>query len=353
MKLQLALSFDDVLLKPQYSTIKSRSRVNLTTKLSPNLTLKIPLIATKMDTVTGVKMAIAMSRLGGMAIIPRFDAPQIQANKIAKIAKAKAIAAAAVGAKSGYLKRAEILVKAGATVLNTDVAHGHMQTNLDAIKQLKNKFKNKITLIGGIAATAQAAADMYKNGADIVSCGVGGGSICTTRVQTGCGVPTMQTLLDIQKVALKHKKTYIPEAGIRNSGDIVKSLAAGAGAVMAGSIFAGTAETPGRVINIEGQKYKIYSGSTSLQQKQEQVKKYKNGKNDNYSLHIEGVKGLVKYKGPLKSQVDLLLAGIKSGFSYCGAKNIKQLHQKAQFIQITNAGITENNAHDVITHLNN
>jgi IMP dehydrogenase len=342
----MALSFDDVLLIPQHSNINSRSEVDLTTKISPSLTLKIPLISTNMTTVTGVQMAIKMSELGGMGILPRFEPTDSQAQKVAQIAAKNATAAASVGIKQG-LQRAQALVQAGATVLNIDVAHGHMQQNLDFTKKLKNHFGDKITLLAGIASTGDCALDLYKAGADCVLVGIGGGSICTTRIQTGCGLPTFESLTRINDVARKQNKTFIPCAGIRNSGDIVKSLAAGASAIAAGSLFAGADETPGQTVQVNGKTYKQYNGSTSLAEKTQHLEKVPEGKSTAYAAHIEGVAAMVEHKGPVSQVVEGLLAGIRSGLSYCGAKNIPQLWKKAQFTKITPGGINESKPHDV------
>ncbi len=345
-KFPLALSFDDVLLIPQRSKINSRSEVDLTTQIAPNLELKIPLVATNMDTVTGVEMAIKMSQLGGMGILPRFESIGSQAEKAEEIAKAGEVAAASIGIKED-LERAEALVKAGATVLNIDVAHGHMQQNLEFTRKVKAHFGNKITLISGIASTGECAEDLYKAGADSVFVGIGGGSICTTRIQTGCGLPTLDSLLRIKDVARKMRKTFIPCAGIKNSGDIVKSLAAGASAIAAGSLFAGTEETPGETVEVNGKLYKRYNGSTSLREKQKHLKNTSDKKSKTYVKHIEGVEGLVEYKGPVEETVSLLTAGIRSGFSYCGAKNLTELWKRAKFVRITQGGVRENGAHDV------
>ena len=263
----LVLSYDDVLLKPLYSEIESRSDVELATQIAPGLRLMIPLISTKMDTVTGVEMALAMGKLGGMGILPRFDKAEIQAEMVAAVVKKKVKVAAAVGVKDGFLERATMLVKAGAMVINVDVAHGHMRKTIEAIEKLRQMFGRKIVIISGIVATAECAEDLYKAGADSLLVGVGAGSICTTRVMTGCGMPGLASLLEVAPVARRYKKTFMPDAGVRNSGDIVKALAAGASGIVAGSIFAGTAETPGEVVAIAGKKYKNYNGSTSAKEK--------------------------------------------------------------------------------------
>ncbi len=353
-KLPLALSFDDVLLVPQYSAIDSRSEVDLTSKISKNLTLKMPLISTKMDSITGVDMAIAMGKLGGLGILPRFDTVDVQADKVAKVKKAGVTVAAAVGVKNGFLmERAEAVVKAGATVINIDVAHGHMQKSIDATKKLKRRFGDKITIISGIAATEECADDLYSAGADSILVGIGGSPICSTRIVTGCGLPVFASLIEVAKAAKRHKKTFIPDAGIRNSGDIVKALAVGASAMVCGFLFAGVHETPGELVIVNGKKYKKYSGSASSEEKKKHVQRDSSDKNANYTVQIEGISSLVPYKGYLEPYVQVILAGVRSGLSYCGARNLKELKRNAKFVRVTNSGIVENGAHDVMVIENN
>lgn len=346
----LALSFDDVLLKPKYSPINSRSEVDLTTKISDKLTLTNPLIPTNMDTITGVEMAIRSAELGSMAILPRFETIDAQAKKVLGVAKKLKVVAASVGVKEGEKERAEVLVKSGAIVLDIDAAHGHLQKVLDMTKFLKQRYGSNVTILAVIAATYEAACDLYKAGADCVTVGVGGGSICTTRIQTGCGYPTFASLLEVSKAAKKYNKTFMPLAGVKCSGDAVKSLATGACAVRGGNIFAGTLETPGDLVTVKGIKYKHYNGSTSFLEKTRQVKKDSNGKTKEYTIHIEGVAGLVKYKGTIEDVFNSYLAGIKSGLSYCGAKNLNELVKNAEFVQITSSGIVENKPHDLVTY---
>jgi len=345
--MSMALSFDDVLLVPQRSKVLSRSDVDLSTKITQELELKIPLISTNMDNITGVAMAIKMHELGGIGVLPRFESVESQVQKVKKVASVGAKVIASVGIKEGELERAEMLVLSGVSGLDVDVAHGHMSKAIDFTAMLKNKFGNKVAIIGGIASTGECAEDFYKAGADVVSVGIGGGSICSTRIQTGCGVPTLASLLDIAPIAKKYKKTFFPLAGIKNSGDIVKSLAAGSCAIRGGNIFSGTDEAPGDIIEIDGRYYKRYNGSTSEEEKIKQRNLGSNGKNKHYTIHIEGYEALVPYKGPVEDVVQRLLAGVRSGFSYCGASNIDELQRNATFIKITNAGISENGAHDV------
>ena len=344
----LALSFDDVLLQPQFSEINSRSEINLETKISSKLTLQIPLISANMDTITGVKMAIAMGNLGGMGILPRFDSPEIQVEKMTQIVEAGVIGAGSLGIKEGFLETAEKLVQAGATVLTIDVAHGHLKKAVDATKKLAERFGKQITIISGVVGTYEGAADLFKAGADSIMLGVGPGSTCTTRIQTGHGVPQITALLECTKAKKEFGGTILANGGTKNSGDIVKALAAGASAIISGFNLAGTDEAPGEVIELSGKKYKEHNGSTSAKEKMKHLEKYGKGKGSNYVKHVEGVESLVPYKGPVGKVVGGLMAGVRSGLSYSGAINVEELWRKARFMQITSAGMRESGAHDII-----
>lgn len=346
--IKLALSYNDVLLVPQYSKLESRSEVDISTQISPNIKLDIPLISINMDTVTGVEMAVAMNLLGGMGFMPRFDTAEIQADKVSKVVAKGAKTVACIGIKNGTIERAEMLLKAGASGLTIDIAHAHTSRTLEVVSRLKNKFK-KVDLIVGTIATYEGAYDLFKAGADSVRVGVGAGTICTTRIVAGSGVPQITAIMDATRAKTKFKNKFvIADGGAANSGDIVKALACGSSAVLAGSLYAGTDEAPGKKIKIGGVLYKEYNGSTSKTEKMKQVGKDKNGKSENYVIHVEGVEAMVPYKGPVADIVQSLCAGIRSGLTYSGAKNIKELWKNAQFIQITTAGYRESTAHDVI-----
>lgn len=346
----LGLSYDDVLLIPQISKVKSRSDVDLSTQITPRIKLSIPLISINMTDVTGVKMAIALGKLGGIGFLPRFDTPENQAEMVKAVKKQNVIVGAAVGCKEGYLKRAEMLVNAGVDILTLDVAHGGMIQAIEATTELKRMFGMKCDIISGVIGTYETAYALFKAGADSVRVGVGPGTICITRIQTGVGVPQITGIMEAYRAAKHFNKTVLCDGGTKNSGDIVKGLAAGASAVIIGSQFAGHDETPGQLVIKNGIKYKAYNASTSSVEKNNHTKKL-NGLSKSYTNHIEGVESLVPYKGPLDASVEKWIANIKSGYSYCGAKNIKELWQKAKFIKVSPLGIRENGAHDVI--LNN
>lgn len=347
MKIQLALSYNDVLLIPQKLTFKSRQEIDLTTKLAPGLEIKIPVISTNMDSVTGVEMAVAMSNLGAISFYPRFDKPEIEANNIEKIKKQKGRVIASIGIRDDYIMRSEYCLKAGADGLILDIAHAHSENLIKTIIKIKNKFKTP--LIAGTVAAYDGAYDLYKAGADCVRVGIGAASICTTRIVAGSGVPQITAIIEASRAKKKFKNKYlIADGGITSSGEIVKAIGAGADAVSCGYLFAGTDETPGKIVEKNGIFYKEYNASTSKTEKINQVKKDGNGKKAHYTIHVEGVESLVKYKGPIKDLMEEILAGIRSGLSYSGAKNIKQMQQKAKFVQITNAGYLESLPHDVI-----
>ena len=349
-KFELALSYDDVLLVPQYSEIESRQEVNISTTITPHLKLKLPLISANMSDVTGVSMAIKLGELGGLGVLPRFMTAEDEADMIIAVKKKGLLAAAAVGLRNGMFGRAEALVKAGVDVFFLDVAHGHMLQTIEATKSLKQKFGNKVDIVSGNVATYEAAADLFKAGADSVKVGIGPGSICTTRVETGFGVPQLTAVIDAARAARYFKKTIIADGGIKNSGDIVKALAAGASAIMAGNIFAGTDESPGKKVEIKGKVYKQYFGSTSFMEKRNHIKKNSKELNKNYSMHVEGVEGIVPYKGPVSKIIEKMEANIRSGFSYAGAFELKDLWKNAKFIQITEMGKRESSSHDIITN---
>lgn len=344
----LAFSYDDLLLVPQYSEIKSRQDVDLSTQITPRVKLQIPLISINMTDVTGVEMAVTLGKLGGMGFLPRFYSPEKQADMVAQVKKHGVYSGAAVGCCNGYMDRAEKLVMAGVDILTLDVAHGHMLQALEATTKLKRMFGKSADIISGVIGTEKGADDLFRHGADSVRVGVGPGTICITRIVTGSGVPQITALMDAARAARKWKKTILCDGGTKNSGDVVKGLAAGASAVIAGSQFAGTDEAPGKMIVIEGKKFKIYNASTSPIEKKNHKKVNGNGLSKHYTKQIEGVESMVPYKGSLKQVIEMMTANIRSGFSYSGAGNIKELWKRAKFIQITSMGQRESGAHDVI-----
>lgn len=343
----LALTFNDVLLVPQRSSIKSRQDVDLSTRITPSLTVKFPLIVTNMDTITGVEMAIAAYQNGAISFYPRFNTIANMTEEIKQILDADCLTIPSIGIKTGEIGRLESLYSLGLRTFLIDVAHGHLDSVLNFIKQTKKQFKD-IEIIAGAIATREAALDLISANADALRVGVGPGSICTTRIQTGSGMPQFTAVMEVADIARKANITVIADGGMKNSGDIVKALAAGASAVSTGFLVSGTSETPGKIVEINGKKYKAYNGSTSQTEKLSQVKKDSTGKHSAYTDYVEGIETLTECKGSLKEVLSCLDKGIRSGLSYSGASNIKDLHRKARFVQVTPSVAHENNNRQLI-----
>lgn len=345
-EIPLYLSLDDVLLLPQRSKIASRQEVDLSWSVAGRRR-SAPIIAVNMDDVVGVEMAVEMSRVGGMAIMPRFDSPDIHASKVRKVKKKGGVVAAAVGVKKEEWDRVEKVLIAGADHISIDVAHGHMEAVLKFVEKIRGKY-SKVSLSAGVVGTHEGAVDLFKAGVDVARVGVGPGTICTTRIQTGTGVPQLTAVMEVARAAREMKREVWADGGTKSAGDIVKCLAAGASAVVVGSQLAGCKEAPGRVVVKRGVRYKEYKASTSYEAKKEQVGKHGSGKEDHYVKHIEGVESLVPYKGKVSEVVEDLLTGIRSGLSYSGARTISELWKVRQFVQVTTVGLRENGAHDVV-----
>jgi guanosine monophosphate reductase len=341
----IGLTFDDVLLVPRLTMVESRSDVNLTTKLTKKIKLKIPLISANMDTVTESKMAIAVASEGGIGIIHRFLTIDDEVEEVKKVKKEKLPVGAAIGIRSDYLERTKALIKAGADVIVIDVAHGHSSFFLKVLRQLTKKFP-KTEFIAGNVATAEATEAMIKNGAAAVKVGIGPGALCTTRIVTGAGVPQLTAIADCVETAKKYRVPVIADGGVKQSGDIVKALAAGASSVMIGTLFAGCEESPALTFFRNNKKYKIIRGMASLMANVDRQKKDKNVKKDLKKYAAEGVEAVVPYRGSVGDLIHQLLGGVRSGFSNCGAFNIEELWEKAEFIQITQSSLVESGPHD-------
>ena len=429
------LTYDDVLLIPAYSEVLPKT-VELTTKFSRNIELKIPFVTAAMDTVTEAKMAIAIAREGGIGVIhknmsieeqarqvaivkraengmiydpitikrgstvadalalmaeykiggiPVVDDEQhleaaaqiLQEHKIEKLpvvdknnklvglitykditkAKDKPMAckdalgrlrvAAGVGVTADTLDRMKALVEAGADAIVIDTAHGHSKYVIEKLKEAKARFP-QIDIVVGNIATGEAAKMLVEAGADAVKVGIGPGSICTTRVVAGVGVPQLSAVYDVAKALEGTGIPLIADGGLRYSGDVVKALAAGGYSVMVGSLVAGTEESPGDTIIFNGRKFKSYRGMGSLEAMENGSKDryFQGGVTDVKKLVPEGISARVPYKGTLYEVIYQLVGGLRSGMGYCGAKDIEQLHH-AKFTRITNAGVLESHPHDV------
>ncbi len=468
-----ALTFDDVLLVPQYSEVLPHE-VDVSTRLTRAIKLNIPLVSAAMDTVTESELAKAIAREGGIGIIHKNLPPKQQAHEVALVkraengviedpitispdttvleadrimgeykigglpvvdehcrllgiltnrdirfatnmnmkakdlmtprekliiakpgisleeakeilhrhrieklplvgeddclvglitikdvnaviehpqasrdSKGRLIVGAAVGTGKDTMERIELLVEAGVDVIVVDTAHGHSKRVLDTIRAIKDAYPN-IQVIGGNVATAEGTEALIKAGVDGVKVGIGPGSICTTRIVAGVGVPQLTAILDAVSVAKRYDIPVIADGGIRYSGDIVKALAAGAESVMLGSLFAGTEESPGETILYHGRKYKSYRGMGSLgAMKKGSADRYFQEKEEQGKFVPEGVEGMVPYKGYVRDVVHQLIGGLRSGMGYVGAENLQMLRRKAQFVKITPAGSKESHPHDI------
>ncbi len=473
-QIRLGLTYDDVLLMPKKSPVRSRRDIDISSQLSRHIRLAVPIVSANMDTVTEAPMAIAVAKAGGIGIIHRFLTIPQQVREVAKVKrwshaviaepltlpltatlrdvlemrelhdvtsilivdadrtlqgivtsrdvalqtnlstpvttlmtpKAKLVTArpdvtqaeaqallydrrieklplvdaqgklkglmtlsdirkrqsfplaskdehgrllvgAAIGVKDDYLERARAVLEAGADVLVLDIAHGHSDNALKTIAALRQAFP-KVELIAGNVATAEGAQDLIAAGVDAIKVGVGPGSMCTTRVVTGAGVPQLTAVMDTVAIAKQHKIPVIADGGIRASGDVSKALAAGASTVMIGNMFAGTDESPGHVLTRGGRKIKLYRGMASRDASQSRMEKLSAEYDANVvqALVPEGVEAIVEYRGAVQETLHQLIGGLRSGMSYCGAMNLEQLHNNAEFIQITAAGWKESLPHD-------
>ena len=342
-----ALTFDDVLLVPQKSSTPPEM-IDTSIYLTKKIKLAIPLISAAMDTVTESKMAIAMAQAGGLGIIHKNMSDVAQAAEVKKVKAKGLLCGASVSVGETAIARAEILAKAGVDVIVIDVAHGHFIKVAETIKILKKTLPKNIVIIGGNVATGAATADLIKAGADVIKVGVGPGSICTTRVIAGIGMPQLTAIDEAVKVAKRTGTPVIADGGIKYSGDIVKALAAGASAVMMGSLFAGTDEAPGKVVTVQGKKVKMYRGMGSIEAMGQGSKdRYLQDKKSKKEVVAEGVVGYVDYKGKVDNVIGQMIGGLKQGLGYCGSKNITELHKKAEFVRISPAGLKESHPHSL------
>lgn len=336
------LSYDDVLLLPRYSDIRSRSEICLSADLGNDLTMEMPLIASPMDTISETAMAATLGVLGATAIVHRYNSIEIQSRHIS-MARDLASAhgthsiqiGAAIGVSDDYIARAITAIESGATFLCVDVAHGHHILMKEALSALRREVGNGTHIMAGNVATLAGINDLADWGADSVRCNIGGGSICSTRIQTGHGIPGLQTIFECAQT--DRDVAIIADGGIRNSGDVVKALAAGADAVMCGSLFSGTDEAPGKVYEeSDGTRWKAYRGMAS--------KEAQMNWRGRYSSH-EGVAARVPYRGSVKKIVEDIERGVRSGFSYSGARTTSELQSVAEFVRQTGSGISESGTH--------
>lgn len=357
------ITFDDVLLIPAESHVLP-NEVDLSVQLAPNLKLNVPFLSASMDTVTETTMATTMARNGGLGVIHKNMSAESQAKMVADV---KAIAndaaqypnaavdannhllvAAAVGVTSDTFDRADALLKAGADAIIIDTAHGHSAGVLRKVAEIRQQFPDA-TLIAGNVATGEGTRALFEAGVDVVKVGIGPGSICTTRVVAGVGVPQITAIYDAANVAREFGKPIIADGGIKYSGDIVKALAAGGNAVMFGSMLSGTDEAPGDIIEDGGKKYKTYRGMGSLASMSHGSadRYFQGGVNEANKLVPEGIEARVEYKGSVNDIIFQMVGGLRSGMGYTGSANVQSLIDNAQFVRISNAGLIESHPHDV------
>lgn len=339
------LTYDDVLLVPQYSEVLP-THTSVRTRLG-FLELTIPFLSAPMDTVTEAPMAIALATLGGLGVIHKNMPAGKQAAQVQKVSAKKLLVGAAVSVGDEQFERASMCIEAGAQLIVVDSAHGHSKGVLRQVARLKKTFKKKVVVVGGNVATAAGARAVFQAGADVVKVGIGPGSICTTRVVAGVGVPQLTAVMDTVAEAQKFKRQIIADGGIKYSGDIVKALAAGAAAIMAGGLFAGTDEAPGKLVTVNGKKMKLYRGMGSTDAMEAGSKDRYGQKEtaDKKKLVPEGIVGYKTYQGSVADIVFQLSGGVRAGLGYNGAKDIAALQRVAQFVRITSAGFAESHPH--------
>lgn len=355
-----ALTFDDVLLVPAYSEVLPRE-VSTKARFTRNISLNIPIVSAAMDTVSEKAMAIMLARKGGISVVHKNMGIEAQARQIREVkeypaegdkipcldAEGRLRVAAGVGITADVLDRVTALVEAGVDAIVLDSAHGDSHGVVEALRKIKAVYPELDTVVGNIA-TAEAAVRLIEAGADSLKVGIGPGSICTTRIIAGVGVPQISAIYDVAKAAEGSGVPVIADGGLRYSGDIVKALAAGGDSVMIGSMFAGTDEAPGEIFEENGRKFKSYRGMGSVDAMKagSRDRYFQDGEDSTKKLVPEGVVARVPYKGSVGDIIYQLVGGIRSGMGYCGAADIDALHT-ARFVRITANGLVENHPHDI------
>ena len=332
-----AFTYDDVLIVPRKSDVRSRREPEIKAKLTKTLTLEKPFISANMDTITESAMAIAMHQQGGLGILHRFMSVEDQVKELQKMKDAGvSILAASIGVNQDFKERAESIVKAGAHVLVIDIAHGHSVSMLETLAWLKDKYPD-VQVIAGNVATPDATLDLIEAGADAIKVGIGPGSMCTTRVITGCGVPQLTAVALCAEIARSKGVPIIADGGIKKSGDIMKAIAAGADTVMLGSILSGTLETPGPIRHGKKQYRGMASKAAQVSWRGEVPE----------GMAPEGEDTYVSIKGHVSDVINELAGGLRSGMSYVNATRLGEISQNAQFMEMSPLGLFESGAHGV------
>ncbi|HZJ86656.1 MAG TPA: IMP dehydrogenase [Erysipelothrix sp.] len=357
-----AYTFDDLLLVPSKSSVVP-AEVCVKTKLTKKIELNIPIISAAMDTVTENNMAKMLAKLGGIGFIHKNMPIELQADMVKDVkesaiedelvdasvdATGRLVVGAAVGVGGNTLERVKALVDAGVDIITVDSAHGHSEGVIDTVKEIRDAYPD-LDIVGGNIVTAQGATDLIYAGANVIKVGVGPGSICTTRVVAGVGVPQLTAVNDVYQIAKGYGVGVIADGGIKLSGDIAKAIGAGADAVMLGGLLAGTEESPGEIIEVYGQKVKNYvgMGSLSAMQRGSSDRYFQGGVDELKKLVPEGIEATVPYKGSIKEVIHQMIGGLRSGMGYCGCETVECMKLEAQFMKITGAGLTESHPHDV------
>ncbi len=339
MNIEKGRSYDDLLLKPQFSKVESRSEVNLQTEILPEITIQSPIISSPMDTVTEHELATNIYKAGGIGIIHRFCTIEEQYKEVEKT---EGKVGGAIGINKSCMERAEALVDAGVDFICIDVAHGHMEKCINVVKEVSNTYD--VPIMAGNVATKKGAKDLALAGADSIKVGIGPGSHCLTREVAGVGVPQATAIKNVKQALqeLRYKTgdtTVIADGGIQSSGDITKALMLGADAVMIGGMFAGCEESPSETITVYGEEYKLSRGMASSEAREEN--------NMDSKEAIEGAEGLTKYNGTIQTVVQDLNAGIRSGISYCGGYTIEEARENAEFVSVTPSVQQRNGTHGI------
>lgn len=359
--IRTGLSLDDVLLVPQRTSVVSRSAADTSTELVAGISLRVPILSANTPWCTGQHMAVAMAVSGGLGVVHRMQTAKDQAAEVAAV-KATSVpegtdgatvdgegrlrVGAAVGVTDDYLERAALLVESGVDVLVTDVAHGHADYVLESVEKLRARFP-QTPLIAGNVATAAGTRDLIEAGAAAVKVGIGPGGICTTRIVAGSGVPQLTAVLDCAQEAARTGIPVIADGGIKAPGDVVKALAAGGHSVMLGSALAGADESEARLVERDGERVKVSTGFVTfgmrLTLKRARGEAVSRAELEEYTP--EGVEATFAHTGALASTLRPFVGGLRSGMSYSGAHTLAELRDKAEFIRVTPAGLSENRPH--------